>query len=391
MQSRGIRIVVLGTLLSAATVHAQPVPPPAPAPSPQPSPPQPAPQPDAPSDKGTSNESLQEGGDARPWAAGVSPENQKKALALFREGNQAHNDGLFVKAVEIYREALKSWDHPAIHYNMALSLTNLDQPIDVEAELQASIKHGPEPLEKGKFEHAKQSLLLIEKQLATIEVSCQKAGARVSIDNKEVFVVEAGKPNVYKARVKIGKHTFVAEKPGYATGLDAPFIGPGETFRIELKLYTAEELTRYRRRWQTKWMPYAVMGGGVVVGSVGLLLSRSAQSSYDDFDAAVKKCNDALGPSGGCATADANLDLRDSGDSKKTMAYVGYGIAGAALVTGGILLYLNRSQAYQISSDDYRREQLEKDRAAPAARQVNVTITPLVSPELAGAMVLGRF
>jgi hypothetical protein len=378
MQSGVIRICALGIVLCAATVSAQPVPP-APVPAPAPAPPP---------DKGTSNESLQEGGDARPWAAGVSAENQKKALELFREGNQAHNDGLFAKAVEIYRAALKHWDHPAIHYNMALSLTNLEKPIEVEAELQASIKFGAGPLEKGKYEHAKQSLLLIEQQLATIEVSCQKEGARVSIDNKEVFVVQPGKPNVYKARVRIGKHTFVAEKPGYATGLDAPFIGPGETFRIELKLYTAEELTRYKRRWNAKWVPYAVMGGGVVAGAVGFALARSAQTSYDDFDTAVRKCNDALGPAGGCATMDANLDLRDSGDSKKTMAYVGYGIAGAAIVTGGVLLFLNRSQAYQISSDDYRREQLEKDRAAkPPA----VTVTPVVSPDMAGAMVFGRF
>jgi hypothetical protein len=379
MQSWGIRICALGILLCAATVNAQPAPPPTPAPSP-------APVPTPPPDKGTSAESLQEGGDARPWAAGVTPENQKKALEMFREGNQAHNDGLFLKAVEIYRAALKFWDHPAIHYNMALSLTNLEKPIEVEAELQAAIKFGAGPLEKGKFEHAKQSLLLIEQQLATIEVSCQKEGARVSIDNKEVFVVALGKPNVYKARVKIGKHTFVAEKPGYATGLDAPFIGPGETFRIELKLYTAEELTRYSRRWKTKWVPYAVMGGGVVAGAVGFALARSAQGSYDDFDTAVKKCNEQLGPNGGCATNDANLDLRDSGDSKKTAAYIGYGIAGAAIVTGGVLLYLNRSQAYQISSDDYRREQLEKERTGK-----QVTVTPVVSPDMAGAMVFGRF
>jgi hypothetical protein len=357
-------------VLSASIAHAQ------------------APAPDAPPpEKGTSNESLQEGGGStRPWANGVTSENQKKALDLFRQGNQAHNDGLFVKAVEVYRAALKHWDHPAIHYNMALSLTNLDQPIEVEAELEASIKYGPDPLEKGKFDHAKQSLLLIERQLATIEISCQKPGAKVSIDNKEVFVVEAGKPNVYKARVKIGKHTFVAEKPGYATGLDAPFIGPGETFRIELKLYTAEELTRYRRRWDAKWVPYAVMGAGAVLGAGGYLMSRSAQSSYDDFDAAVKKCNEQLGPAGGCASDDANLSLRDKGDDRKTFAYIGYGVAGAAVVTGAVLLYLNRSQAYQISSDDYRREQLEKDRAA-----AKVTIVPLVTPDTAGATILGRF
>jgi hypothetical protein len=373
-----IRALALGMLLSATTVYAQ-----APTPSP-------APVPESP-DKGTSNESLQEGGDARPWAAGVTPENQKKALELFRVGNQAHNDGLFVKAVEIYRDALKHWDHPAIHYNMALSLTNLDQPIEVEAELQAAIKFGAAPLEKGKFDHAKQSLLLIEKQLATIEVSCQKDGARVSIDNKEVFVVAPGKPNIYKARVKIGKHTFVAEKPGYATGLDAPFIGPGETFRIELKLYTAEELTRYRRRWNAKWVPYAVMGAGAVAGGVGYFMSRSAQTSYDDFDSAVTKCSEQLGTNGGCATNEANLDLRDSGDSKKTMSYIGYGVAGAAIVTGAVLLYLNRSQAYQISSDDYRREQLEKARSQASDRAGKVTISPVVSPDSAGAMIFGRF
>jgi hypothetical protein len=365
--------IVCALVLSASMAAAQ-----APAPTPTPAPPP---------DKGTTGESLQEGGDQRPWAVGVTADSQKKALALFREANQAHNDGLFVKAVEGYREALKHWKHPAIYYNMALSLTNLDQPIDVEAALQESIKFGPDPLEKGKFDHAKQSLILIERQLATIEISCKKDGAKVSVDNKEVFTVEAGKPNVYKARVKIGKHTFVAEKKGYATGLEAPFIGPGETFRIELKVYTAEELTRYKRRWpNAKWMPYVVMGGGALAAGAGYLLARSAQSSYDDFDARVRACNDAIGPNGGCEQMDANLSLRDDGDSKKTMAYIGYGVAGAAIATGALLLFLNRSTAYQISSDDYRLEQLEKERASQ-----KVTVSPLITDDGAGAMIFGRF
>ncbi|MBA3393311.1 MAG: hypothetical protein H0T89_11735 [Deltaproteobacteria bacterium] len=380
MSSR-VMMITLGIVLSAGTVFAQ-----APAPAP-------VPVPDATSEKtgtdatlektGTS-ESLTEGGDQRPWAAGVSIENQRAALELFREGNQNHNDGIFVKAVELYRAALKHWDHPAINYNLALSLTNLDQPIEVEASLQKAIRFGPAPLEKGKFEHAKQSLLLIEKQLATIEVSCQKEGARVSVDNKEIFVVEPGKPNVYKARVRIGKHTFVAEKPGYATGLDAPFIGPGETFRIELKLYTAEELTRYKRRWDSRWVPFAVMGGGVVAGLVGGAFTLSAQSSYDELDAEVERCNDETGMNGGCEATSNLTALRDSGDSKRTFGYVMYGVAGAAVVTGAVLLYLNRSTAYQISSDEYRREQLERDRR-------KVTVTPIVAPTMAGAMLQSSF
>jgi len=334
-------------------------------------------------EKAGSHEGLGQGGDERPWAAGVSPDKQQAALRRFQEGNVALNDGLFPKAIEQYHDALQNWDHPAIHYNMALALMNLDQPIEVEDSLKRAIKFGAAPLEKDKFEHAKEYLLLIEKQLATVEISCQKDGARVQVDGKEVFVVHPGQPNVYKARVRIGKHTFYAEKPGYVTGLDAPFIGPGETFRIELKLYTSEELTRYRRRWDATWMPYVVIAGGAVVGLAGGALTLSAQSSFDDFDAAVKRCNDQGGANGGCdARAPGLTSMRDSGDTKRVLGLVGYGVAGAAVATGAVLLYLNRETSYQISSDEYRKEQMTKG---------PVAIAPLVAPGMAGALIQGRF
>src|SRR5262245_30437813 len=46
--------------------------------------------------------------DARPWARGVSPERQQKALKTFAEANALLRDALFVKAAEKYREALGS-------------------------------------------------------------------------------------------------------------------------------------------------------------------------------------------------------------------------------------------------------------------------------------------
>jgi hypothetical protein len=335
--------------------------------------PPPTPTP-GPTEKG--NESLQQGGDERPWAAGVAPEKQALALKLFQDGNSQLNDGIFTKAVELYREALKSWDHPAIHYNMALALMNLDQPIEVYDALEASIKYGPAPLEKDKFEHAKEYMVLVDKQIANIEVRCDKTGAKVSVDGKQVFVA----PGSYKARVRIGKHTFVAEKQGYNAQIDAPYVGPGEHFRIELKLYTHEELTRYKRRWNQTWLPYAVIGGGAVLGIVGGVFELSAKSSYDDYDAKVKACVEA----GNGACEDRGLDsIRDSGDTKKTLGYLGYGLAGAALVTGGVMVYLNRTHAYQISADEHRREL--QQRGAP------VSVTPYITPGGAGAVVRGSF
>ena len=60
----------------------------------------PAPKPD---EKAGSEESLQQGGDHRPWAAGISVERQKQALLQFREGNTLLNQGLFARASEARR------------------------------------------------------------------------------------------------------------------------------------------------------------------------------------------------------------------------------------------------------------------------------------------------
>ena len=102
----------------------------------------------------------------RPWAKGVPQAKQEKAFALFRDGNSALKESLFVKAAQIYREALQSWDHPAIHYNLALALVNLDQPLETHEHLLAALKYGAAPLDSDKYEQALRYRALVEKQLA---------------------------------------------------------------------------------------------------------------------------------------------------------------------------------------------------------------------------------
>lgn len=318
------------------------------------------------------NESLEKSVE-KPWVAGVSAAEQQAAQVLFREGNLQLNDGLFVNAAAKYREAIKHWNHPAIHYNLSLALLNLNQPIQVFEELNKALQYGAGPLEKDKYDHAKEYLLLVEKQLADIEVSCDKIGAKVSVDGKEVFIA----PGKFSQKVLVGKHTFYADKQGYNARITAPYIGPGEKFRIELKLYTAEELTRYRRKWNNTWFPYVVVGAGAVVGLTAGALELSAQSSYDQFNARVASCNTV---SAGCPTTTPGIvTLRNSGDTKRTLGYVGYGVAGAAVATGAVLLYINRRQPYQISAEELN--------ATPAP----IALAPIVSPEVVGAMVQGHF
>jgi hypothetical protein len=306
------------------------------------------------------------------------------AQAAFHQGNDLLNNGLFPQSVARYREALKCWDHPAIHYNLALALINLDQPIDVFDQLNLAVQYGSDPLGQDKYDHAKEYLKLVAGQLADVEVSCTMAGAKIAVDGKDAFVA----PGTFKAKVRVGKHTFYGEKEGYNARVTAPFIGPGETFRIELKLYTAEELTRYRCKWNCgSKTPYFVLGGAALAAIIGGVVDFSAKSSYNDFNTAVAKCNadaTAKDPHSGCVIASnpGLLDMRNSGNSKRTIAYVGYGVAGAAVATGAVLLWLNRREAYQIKPEQLEEEKTERP---------SVSFAPLVSPDMAGAMVLGRF
>jgi len=343
----------------------------------QPSPKQPTPDQGSGSGSGSgsetkvgTNETLNNGGDDRPWASGVTAAEQDVALQLFREGNALLNDGIAVKAAEKYRQALKHWDHPAISYNLGVALIETD-PIEAYTAVQHAIRFGDAPLQsKDKLQTAQKYLELLGQQIAEVEVSCDKVGAKVQVDGKDVFVA----PGKYAGRVRIGKHTFVASRPGYTTRVRAPFIGPGEKFRIELKLYTADELTRYKRRWDQTWMPYVVMGGGGAAMVIGGLLEYAASNSYHRYDEDVHYCNSGQS---GCPNTKSLQDIQHRGDLEKGAGFVAYGVGAATIATGAALLYLNRRKAYQIRAEDLSEGEL--------------AYVPIVTPSFAGAAVRGHF
>nr|HEX4319074.1 hypothetical protein [Kofleriaceae bacterium] len=325
------------------------------------------------------NENLNNGGAERPWAKGVSKTDQDTALALFRDGNVFLNQGLFEKAAEKYHEALKHWDHPAINYNLALALRSLNQPLEIDSALHKALQYGPEPLDNDKYELAKQYLQINSQLLAEIEVSCDKQGADVSIDGIHAFT---GPGKVAKT-VKIGKHTIVAQKPGAISRIRAPNIGPQEHFRVELKLYTPEELTRYKRKWENTWFPFAIAGAGAAVAIVGGVFELSARSSFDEFDKDVATCN-TNHQSAGCPTNAEGLQaIKDRGNTKQAFAYAGYGIGAAAIIVGAGLAYVNRRESYQIRAEDMQDEQDKEP--------TGVSIAPVVTPNLAGAVLQGHF
>ncbi|TMQ05930.1 MAG: hypothetical protein E6J90_47640 [Deltaproteobacteria bacterium] len=78
---------------------------------------------------------------ARPWAKGVSEDEQEVARSLHAEGNAEFAELRFAQALAKYKEALRHWDHPAIRFNIAVSLINLDQPVEAKDNLERSLTY----------------------------------------------------------------------------------------------------------------------------------------------------------------------------------------------------------------------------------------------------------
>ena len=310
----------------------------------------------------------------RPWAKGVPPERQEAALKHLQEGNNLLKDALFLAAARKYREALADWDHPGIHYNLALALLNLDQPVEVYENLESAVRFGPGPLEPDKLERAKSYLNLIEKQVASIDVRCDHEGAEVELDGEHIFTA----PGRYQKRVRAGAHTVTASKPGFTTTARTETFTSGPTTVVDLKLYTAGDLIEYRRRWPM-WRPISVVAAGTVILAAGLVFTLEARSRFSSYDAGASSTNCI---NGGCLPSSAegmNLtNLKQQGDRFNTLATISYAVGGVALATGVALLLVDRSVAYRIDPNGGER----RDTAA---------LSPFVAPGTAGLVASGRF
>jgi hypothetical protein len=309
----------------------------------------------------------------RPWAKGVTPEEQQKALVLFGQANSFLRDAIFPRAAEKYREALDHWKHPAIYYNLALALVNLNQPVEMYEALEKAMAYGAAPLDEDKFQRAKGYKILVEGQLAKVELTCDTPGAEVFFDGKSVIKA----PGKYEALIVIGEHTVLAKGEGYAPTQLAEKMGPKETMRLNLKLFTDAELTRYKRKMPT-WIPYSVMGGGVLIATLSAVLHANASSDLKNYDTAIANC--ATGdPTHGCTSPGTLDSKRSSAESKQTIAVVGYSIAGAAVAAGITLMVINRRSPYRI------------DPFAEVNEPGKVSIVPVIDAHGGGISAFFRF
>lgn len=303
------------------------------------------------------------------WAEGISPGAQEAARRVFLEGNHLLKQAFFLPAIEKYRAALKSWDHPGVHYNLALALASVD-PLEGYKHMKEAIRYGSKPLDDHKLEYARTYMTLIEKQSARVKITCEEPGASVTLDGKPLFVA----PGRFDGLVHPGTHNVVAAKAGFHTREKSLNLPPGGNETIPLKLYRPPDLET--TLWPM-WVPWTVMGTGAALALSSSVVHFQARDAYRAFDAGIIAC-------GGCVPEPNVARWRSRGDLLQGTAYGGYALGGAALITGAVMLYLNISQTYRMTEDE-----IEGRGGAPAKPRASVA--PWLGPRSGGTTLTFRF
>ncbi|MCG8424916.1 MAG: hypothetical protein MJE77_44095 [Proteobacteria bacterium] len=275
-----------------------------------------------------------------------APETYARANALFEDGNRALADGLFKRAVTLYRQALTYWDHAFVRYNLALALLELGQPIAAHASMTRAVRC-PDDLGQDRYEQARSYQRMLERQLARIEVTCTEPGANVRLDG--ALVVQC--PGQRTQLIVPGPHQLVASKRGHRDRVETLSLPPGaeRTARIAIDPIPPPAPAQPQRRW-AQWKPWVlVAAGGLVAGAGGVLHWRSsaelsrADSVLQDLECSGRSAGE--GVVDGCTAAERDDDVdvyRNRGLWQQRLALGAYVVGGGALVTGAFLVYANR-------------------------------------------------
>ncbi len=297
------------------------------------------------------------------WREGVSREDAEQARRLFAEGNALVKESVFVPAIEKYEQALEHWDHPSIHYNLSLALLNLEQPLRLREHLVLALKYEGKPLSEEKIRRARQYLNLVEKQLSHVVINCKHRGATVKVDDREVIQA----PGVHDEYYLPGRYQVVASASGYVQSKRDLNVVPGETTSMDLRLYTEEEWTRYKRMWSPIGPILATASGVVVAGGGGLMFWLGGNQVHSEDD----RLNELCGTTG----CDGDETKRKkTGQVLQRVGIVTMATGGVAAIVGGILMYVNRKIPY---------------REDPEANKLK--LSPVVGPEFSGLLGRGTF
>ena len=271
--------------------------------------------------------------DDKPWAKDVPADKQRDALAIYQKGNTYFEQAQYKEAYEQYRTAIALWDHPAIRYNAAICLFNMDRPVEAYESLLAALRFGEAPLGAELYKQGLNYKKLLAAQVAELEVQSADPGADINLDGKHLFDAP-GSANVHVTTKDT--HQLVTTKPGFETDKRELRLKPGGKTTLVIKLRPLPAGRRLVRRWP-KWTPWTVLAAGAAVGLAGGGVWLDARGKFTTYN------NDVAASCGtGCYETPDQKALRESAAREANVSYGVFALGGAGLVAGFVMIVLNQ-------------------------------------------------
>jgi hypothetical protein len=288
---------------------------------------------------------------AQPWTQGVSDAQKAEAKKHLDEGNALFLSKKYKEALDRYQQAISSWDHPAIRFNIVRCLIQLDRPVEASDQLQLALKYGKDPLEENVYNEALNYQKLLEHQIASVEIKCSQQGAHLTFDGQKLMDC----PGTETRRVAPGEHGVVATKDGFLTKQLSVVVVGGKTQSVEVTLIPLDQAAKIVHRWPG-WIPWMVFGSGLAIAGIGGLIEYNAQDKMSEYDrtiardCAIMGCNlnDGSALSNELNQTRQQAEFRD----KVAITVITVGVVGAA--AGGVMLFMNRGQTVYDNSAEVR-------------------------------------
>ncbi|WP_438030008.1 hypothetical protein [Sorangium sp. So ce233] len=269
-----------------------------------------------------------------PWHQGISEERKQRAQSLFDEARELHRRMMLAEARVKYEEALADWEHPELRLYLGRALRSIGLPLLAYENLRLSLRWGPGSLDAELEQEARAAMrALVERELGSIEIRCHEPGAVVLLDGQRWFVG----PGAERRMVMPGEHVITARKNGYFTVVKPVVVlaGKGASGQVALSVDTVVT----KQRWAA-WIPWATLGAGAAVGVAGGVLAWRAGADHDATDKRLQ---------GDCVPWCEPLarDAYDGSVLENRLAIGAFIAGGATVITGTVLLFLNRPQSYR--------------------------------------------
>lgn len=195
-------------------------------------------------------------GETAPPAA--APRDAARALVV--QGVAELQRGDYLKALELFQRAYALFPSPKILFNLGQVYRELGRIVDALDAYERFLREAPKNTRPGLLALARQHVVSLKGQVATILVQVKEPGAAIVVDGKEVGVTPMDVPY----RVMPGAHAVVVRKAGFLPATAAVTVAAGQRLvrRMTLKKPSSKVVVRQvvyqirrkpRKGWPVFW------------------------------------------------------------------------------------------------------------------------------------------